>query len=318
MREKLEFPRGFYAEIEIDQDEYAQDPRGDMDMAEFTICENQREFDRAVEKIGFSKNQITSMYEGGLVTAHGTPYMGLERYRHSGDVYAISSTGNFCDRHWDVSPLVGFITLHPDVDSDVIEEAKKLPYTEARELVMKRLNQDIATFNQWLAGEIYEYKVSLFAPDGEQVGDDAYCSGFYGDEDYCLEEAKACAYGMIIDMLSVEDIRNNLLAMALEQETPEGLPAYVADVYKRIFPEEILTETLRDKAKKLYDYITNNYLKDTSPHELVLRVKRSETEEHPDYPLIDWRDEVQNMYTTLGYWDWVEHQLEANRDDEKI
>jgi hypothetical protein len=30
---------------------------------------------------------------------------------------------------------------------------------------------------------------------------------------------------------------------------------------------------------------------------------------HVDYPLEDWRADVMNGYTRLGYWEWVEDQL---------
>lgn len=33
--------------------------------------------------------------------------------------------------------------------------------------------------------------------------------------------------------------------------------------------------------------------------------------ENPDYPVEDWKYEVQNNDTRQGYWDWVESQIEA-------
>lgn len=38
-------------------------------------------------------------------------------------------------------------------------------------------------------------------------------------------------------------------------------------------------------------------------------------EESPEYPRSDWKDEVNNDDTNLGYWDWVEHQIESNDED---
>jgi hypothetical protein len=35
----------------------------------------------------------------------------------------------------------------------------------------------------------------------------------------------------------------------------------------------------------------------------------------PEYPRSDWRYQVGNGDTNLGYWDWVEHQLEADNND---
>jgi len=38
--------------------------------------------------------------------------------------------------------------------------------------------------------------------------------------------------------------------------------------------------------------------------------------EDPDYPLEDWRYEVANNDTRLGYWEWVAAEKEANDDVE--
>ena len=32
--------------------------------------------------------------------------------------------------------------------------------------------------------------------------------------------------------------------------------------------------------------------------------------DHPDWPIADWREEIVNNYTRLGYWDWVYNQEE--------
>ena len=33
--------------------------------------------------------------------------------------------------------------------------------------------------------------------------------------------------------------------------------------------------------------------------------------EHPDYPLEDWKYEVQSNDTRMGYWEWVQSEIEA-------
>lgn len=40
------------------------------------------------------------------------------------------------------------------------------------------------------------------------------------------------------------------------------------------------------------------------------------TGEHADYPHEDWRYEVLNGYTNLGYLEWVDHQIEADSGGE--
>ena len=37
--------------------------------------------------------------------------------------------------------------------------------------------------------------------------------------------------------------------------------------------------------------------------------------EHPNWPREDWRYEVGNKDTNLGYWDWIRHQIEAQYHD---
>lgn len=35
--------------------------------------------------------------------------------------------------------------------------------------------------------------------------------------------------------------------------------------------------------------------------------------QHPQWPDSDWRTEVQNGDTRLGYWEWVANQIDAHR-----
>lgn len=39
--------------------------------------------------------------------------------------------------------------------------------------------------------------------------------------------------------------------------------------------------------------------------------------EHPDWPRSEWRHEVQNNDTRLGYWEWVVHQIESAQHDQE-
>ncbi len=36
---------------------------------------------------------------------------------------------------------------------------------------------------------------------------------------------------------------------------------------------------------------------------------------HPDYPMAVWQDEVANLDTRLGYWEWVQHRLLERETD---
>ncbi len=35
---------------------------------------------------------------------------------------------------------------------------------------------------------------------------------------------------------------------------------------------------------------------------------------HPEHPRLDWRIEVGLGHTQLGYWRWVQHQIDARRE----
>lgn len=37
--------------------------------------------------------------------------------------------------------------------------------------------------------------------------------------------------------------------------------------------------------------------------------------QHPDYPMYVWQDEVANLDTRLGYWEWVVHRLSGAPND---
>ena len=34
--------------------------------------------------------------------------------------------------------------------------------------------------------------------------------------------------------------------------------------------------------------------------------------DHPDFPSSDWKEEVANDETRLGYWDWVQNAMEQD------
>lgn len=42
-----------------------------------------------------------------------------------------------------------------------------------------------------------------------------------------------------------------------------------------------------------------------------LQPSRTEWSQHPAFPMRMWREEVSAGDTVLGYWEWVEHQIEA-------
>lgn len=315
MNERIELPRGMYIDIQIEHDTDAQDPNEDMDMATFHVFESRVDFWSFVRACGWDQAQVDEAVDGAVLQSNGVLYMGLERYRHSGDVYALCSNGNFPDRRWDVSPIVGFISPHPEVDKGVIEEFRKLHneerITETKELLMKRLNQAIATYNHYLAGEVYGFTDTMYDAGGIQIGDDESCWGFIGDEEYCLQEAKETAHRIALSVLTKEEIQK-----CLEGLTIGELADYVKSFSLKILnKEEQDGKPFSEIAHRLYHYITETYLKSADAHTLICRVKDGEWGEYPEFPKCDWHYEVESGYTVLGYWDWVSHMIESNQGD---
>ena len=56
----------------------------------------------------------------------------------------------------------------------------------------------------------------------------------------------------------------------------------------------------------------NGIKKETSGEQSMQEMHGGLWGEHPVYPITDWRNEVSNDDTRLGYWDWVAHQLEGD------
>lgn len=98
----------------------------------------------------------------------------------------------------------------------------------------------------------------------------------------------------------------------LEPQCPDDLSTYVkAWSLKILSAEEQEGKSLYEIAHRLHHYITETYLKDASPHELICRVKGSVWDEYEQFPRADWKAEVAADDTTLGYWEWVKHRIEA-------
>lgn len=191
----IKYDDGMSAKISILHDEDGWSVWEDQDHAEMKTFEDRTSFWEAVDKAGMSKSDIDTLVEGGIVVVDDKIIVGLERYRHSGDVYALCSTGNFPDRQWDVSPIVGWITPHPDIDSDVISDYTK---TFIDTGLRRRLNTDIESFNDMLSGNCWGYVIKLYDKDDRELDTEWQdsCWGFLGDSNYCLEAAVQEAAGI--------------------------------------------------------------------------------------------------------------------------
>ena len=91
--------------------------------------------------------------------------------------------------------------------------------------------------------------------------------------------------------------------------------------------ESFVGSTPRAAAKQFLAALTRNggvfHIYGGFGRKLTLTVRqprRKHAWDQPDatYPLDDWKYEVDNNDTRLGYWDWVEHQKEQNRPCRKM
>lgn len=186
------------AKVFIEHDEDSYRVWEDFHHAEIVTAERREEFWDKVYDEGLYEDDVEALVAGRLVHNGGKLYFGLERYRHGGDVYALCGRGNFTDRQWDVSPIVGWISPHPDMDSDVIEPVVKsiksggpIDITD----IKKRLESAIETFNDAISGNCWGYRVELY--DAGDLENEDSCWGFLGDADYCKEQATDIAKHML-------------------------------------------------------------------------------------------------------------------------
>lgn len=100
-------------------------------------------------------------------------------YQHSGIALSLSNTYPFNDR-WDAGQ-VGYIIV--DREKAIKEYGHKILTQNLKDRVHKVIENEINTYNQYLAGDVYGYNIT-------KEGDVDSCWGYYG-MDYIVEEAKS-------------------------------------------------------------------------------------------------------------------------------
>jgi len=151
--------------------------------------------ERAVEIFGKRTNDALEILVGGGVVWTGPggqrPWLGLERYRHGLDAYAVCRQGNFPDRRWDVAPIVGFWSPHPDAPA--LTKARSLHREKmdrnAEQLLCKEAADDLTVWNQFVQGDVWGYQATLLDADGNEIAEDS-CWGYFG-LDRVEQEAEA-------------------------------------------------------------------------------------------------------------------------------
>lgn len=166
--------------IVVEQDENAESPRTSMDNLGTMVCfhrsynlgdKHNYEFRKYASWEGM-KNDIIKTEKVGVI-------LPLYLYDHSG--ITMNTTGFSCP--WD-SGQVGFIFVSKE--NMLKEYGGKKVGKKLREKVTGYLKGEVLTYDQYLTGDVYGYRIT----DTETEEEVDACWGYYGD-DYCMEEAES-------------------------------------------------------------------------------------------------------------------------------
>lgn len=169
-------------EIEIHTDESPESPRTSMDNLGKMICFHSRyslgdKHDYDHRDYSGWEEQKEAIIKNEKVCV----ILPLYLYDHSG--ITISTSPFSC--RWD-SGQIGWVYVSKERVRK--EYGVKRINQKLIEKVTKVLEGEVETYDQYLRGDIYGYKVFEVSPDGEKEEKDS-CWGFYGQE-YCMKEAE--------------------------------------------------------------------------------------------------------------------------------
>lgn len=171
--------------IEIFPDDSPFDPRGDDNLGTM-ICFHSRY--SLGDKHNFSDPDEARKFLKGKEVAM---YLNLYLYDHSG--ITMSTSPFSCP--WD-SGQVGWIYI----TKEKIREEYNCQRISAKlyERVKGYLKNEVATYDQYLTGDVYGYRITEIDPnDPDEEGEEVdSCWGYYGDDE-CMEEAEGIVNYMI-------------------------------------------------------------------------------------------------------------------------
>lgn len=166
---------GTKVSVHIYADDCVDNPNDWGSNGTFSVFEHSGAFWKTANKIfgDFAHEAIEHLHAGEDLHYRGKYYVGLERYRHSGDVYARCGAGNFPDRQWDVSSIVGWWEASDDRPVDQFDSA-------------------LSVWNQYVSGDVYGIMVE--DEDGEQL---ASLWGIWGYDSLDMYIAELLAEAML-------------------------------------------------------------------------------------------------------------------------
>ena len=165
--------------IKISPDIYPDNPRTEWDNGCTMVCFHKR------YGLGDKHSYQSNDYGGwdglrkALVDDGAVVIKPLYLYDHSG--ITISTSPFSCP--WD-SGQVGWVYMTRKQLKDCYGEFKRITPT-LRKKVEGLIDAEVETYDQYLTGDVWMYRIEK---DGVTVDS---CSGYYGDTDYVLSEAKS-------------------------------------------------------------------------------------------------------------------------------
>ena len=157
--------------IRVYQDESPESPR-ELDNLGTMLCNHRR------YTLGDAQGSIKDLPDDAVIT------LPLFLYDHSGLSISTSISPYWFHASWDAGQVgVIYVTREKLLKEYGCSRITK----HIKEKAAKVLEQEVRTYNQYLAGDVYGYVV-----EEEEGNDLESCWGFYG-LDYCIEQAKQAA-----------------------------------------------------------------------------------------------------------------------------
>jgi hypothetical protein len=185
--------------IKIYLDTDPSDPRGDDNMGKMICFHNRYNLGDKHDYNTNDYNGWEEMFKAIDKKEDASIILPLYLYDHSG---ITMSTSSFYDR-WD-SGQVGFIVA----TKKAIREnwGVKNVTEKMREKAESLLIGEVKTYDQYLTGDVYGYRIFDLGLDGKKGKEVDSCWGFYGSDE-CMNEAISLAEGFTItDEIGVDSV----------------------------------------------------------------------------------------------------------------
>lgn len=196
--ERVEIKKwGGTAVVTVEPDDDMDDPRetGRLE-GRVEVFQSRESFRAGVEAI-FGEDgapaAVDKLVAGEVVWVKDRPYVGVEKYKHGRVAYAACRRGDFPDREWDVSPIVGVWSPENRVSArrGALADARRARRAGAGEDGLRgAMDADLIEFAAWANGDGLVFRVEGRTGRGERFSD--------GPFDGYVDGAEAVAAGKVM------------------------------------------------------------------------------------------------------------------------